>query len=130
MINNFAKKIQRQKKILIAIHTAVIFNDIDLPGCWGMWDFGTPWMSSLNDTDFSNDTDLSVNYFKEISLRIMWRTSIENEVIERIDLEKKTFLKKSTAKIIRKKIFKFTVTLYKNYFCTLTQRLLISTYPT
>lgn len=56
MINNLQKII-----INYCIHTAVIFNDIDLPGCWGMWDFGTPWMSSLNDTDFSNDTDLSVD---------------------------------------------------------------------
>lgn len=39
--------------------TAVIFRDIDLPGCWGVCDFGRPWISSLNDTDFSNDTDLS-----------------------------------------------------------------------
>ncbi len=55
-------KINFKKENINCIHTAVIFNDIDLPGCWGMWDFGTPWMSSLNETDFSNDTDLSVNY--------------------------------------------------------------------
>lgn len=33
--------------------------DIDLPWCCGLCDFGNPWISSLNDTDFSNDTDLS-----------------------------------------------------------------------
>lgn len=40
-------------------HTDVIFNDKDLPICCGLWAFETPWMSSLNDTDFSNETDLS-----------------------------------------------------------------------
>lgn len=43
----------------MSTQTAVIFRDIDLPGCCGLCDFGRPWMSSLNDTDFSNDTDLS-----------------------------------------------------------------------
>ena len=40
-------------------HTDVIFNDKDLPICCGLWAFETSWMSSLNDTDFSNETDLS-----------------------------------------------------------------------
>lgn len=39
--------------------TDVIRKDIDLPWCCGLCDFGRPWISSLNDTDFSNDTDLS-----------------------------------------------------------------------
>lgn len=43
-------------------HTGVILKDIDLPMCCGLWAF-TPCNSSLNDTDFSNDTDLSRNKF-------------------------------------------------------------------
>lgn len=39
--------------------TDVIRKDIDLPWCCGLCDLGRPWISSLNDTDFSNDTDLS-----------------------------------------------------------------------
>lgn len=31
----------------------------DLPMCWGLCAFGTPWISSLKETDFSKDTDLS-----------------------------------------------------------------------
>jgi hypothetical protein len=46
---------------MVNFHTDVIFNDIDLPRCCGLCVFGTPCMSSLNDTDFSNDTDLSEN---------------------------------------------------------------------
>lgn len=41
------------------IHTDVMRKDIDLPWCCGLCDFGRPWMSSLNDTDFSKETDLS-----------------------------------------------------------------------
>jgi hypothetical protein len=41
-----------------AHHTEVILRDIDLPICCGLWDF-TPWISSENETDFSNETDLS-----------------------------------------------------------------------
>lgn len=37
--------------------------DIDLPMCCGLWWGLIPWISSLNDTDFSNDTDLSENKF-------------------------------------------------------------------
>lgn len=48
-----------EKKLYISTQTAVILRDIDLPGCCGLCDFGRPCMSSLNDTDFSNDTDLS-----------------------------------------------------------------------
>lgn len=43
------------------IYTGVIRKDIDLPWCCGLCDFGKPWISSLNDTDFSKDTDLSEN---------------------------------------------------------------------
>jgi hypothetical protein len=50
--------LKQLKKVHIN-QTDVIFNDNDLPRCCGLCDFGTPWISSLNDTDFSNDTDLS-----------------------------------------------------------------------
>lgn len=54
------KKLKEDKCYTPSInHTDVIFNDKDLPICCGLWAFGTPWMSSLNDTDFSNETDLS-----------------------------------------------------------------------
>lgn len=42
-------------------YTDVIRKDIDLPWFCGLCDLGRPWISSLNDTDFSNDTDLSEN---------------------------------------------------------------------
>lgn len=78
-----AKKQKNQNKMLcstkpclnIKIQTAVILSENDLPGCCGVCDFWTPCMSSLKDTDFSNDTDLSENY-KQIqlldNLSIMW----------------------------------------------------------
>lgn len=48
-------------------YTDVIRNDIDLPWCCGLCDLGRPWISSLNDTDFSNDTDLSETFIKNNS---------------------------------------------------------------
>lgn len=57
---------QNQTNQKIKNYTEVIFNDIDLPRCCGLWVFGTPCISSLNDTDFSNETDLSENRKKEM----------------------------------------------------------------
>lgn len=68
-------------------HTDVIFNDKDLPICCGLWAFGTPWMSSLNDTDFSNDTDLSGNNENVYSYlcedeKTLWKGSGRDEIKE------------------------------------------------